>query len=96
MSRTTLTSPGQRPTQTIGQPEPLRRQHKQRAPRARRQTRAVRNHIYRSERRTSDHLQGEPPERVDCWLRNRNPPRPGGRFSRLATPPPAPLLTNAG
>ncbi len=27
---------------------------------------------------------------------NRNPPRPGGRFSPPATPPPAPLLTNAG
>lgn len=26
----------------------------------------------------------EPPERVDCWLRNRNPPRPSGRFRSLS------------
>jgi hypothetical protein len=78
------------------QPKPLRRERQQRAPRARRQARVVREHIYRSERRISDHLQGEPPERVGCRLRNRNPPRPGGCFSSPATPPTAPLLTNTG
>src|SRR5271165_191866 len=67
MSRAALPGPRKRPTKTVRQPETLRRERQQRAPRTRRQARAVRDHIYRSKRRTSRHLQGEPPGRVD-WV----------------------------
>jgi hypothetical protein len=79
MGGATLTSSRERTAQRVGQAQPLCRQRQHSAPRARGQTRPVRRHIYRSERRISDHLQGEPPERVDCRLRHRNPLRPGGR-----------------
>jgi hypothetical protein len=96
MRRTTLAGARKSTSQTIRQTEPLRHQHQQARPRTRRQLRPVRCHIYRSKRRISHHLQGEPPERVDCCLRKRNPARPGGRF-RPPTPSQSALQpTNAG
>ena len=72
MSRATLTGPSQHAAQPVAQPEALRRERQQRAPRARGQASAVRDHIYRSERRTSGRVGDEPP----CLARARWSARP--------------------
>jgi hypothetical protein len=73
--------PARAPLKQVRQPEPLRSERKQRGARTRAQPRAIHERIYRSERRTSHHVQGEHPGRGIAGRDNRNPPRQGGRFA---------------
>jgi hypothetical protein len=63
MRRAALARLAERPTERVGQPQPLGRQRQQRGARPRRQPGAVRTDFYLLDAGTSHHLQGAPPER---------------------------------
>jgi hypothetical protein len=94
--RAALARLGQRPSQRVGQPQPVRRQRQQRRPGTRRQARAVRPDFYLPDAGTSHHLQGAPPERERRGLDNHNSPCSGGRFSPRLKPRRPAILANRG
>jgi hypothetical protein len=61
MAWASLTRLRESPPERVRQPRPLGRQRQHRRPRPRRETGAVRAHIYLLDAGTSHHLQGEPP-----------------------------------